>query len=155
LNVEPISPYLEPLEKTLKVGCTPSHAFEVFTDGIGRWWPLALGFSISGTAVATCAMEPRVGGELYETAQDGTRHPWGRILAFEPPHRLVFTWHPGRDAASAQEVEVRFAPEGGETRVTLVHRDWQKLGEDAAKSRAGYDEGWGTVLGKHFAPACG
>lgn len=150
----PIAPYLAPLEKTLLVKCPPAHAFEVFTRGFGAWWPLARGFCVGGARAAGCTFEERADGAIYETDADGKAVPWGRVLAWDPPARVVFTWHPGRDAAGAQEVEVRFAAEGDGTRVTLVHRDWQKLGDAAARSRAGYDEGWGVVLGEHFAPAC-
>ena len=153
-NVEPITPYLSPLEKTITVKRKPAEAFTVFTEGIGRWWPFALGFCISGARVKSCEMEPHVGGAIFETRDDGERFPWGRILAWEPPGRLVFTWHPGREASVAQEVEVRFEPEGGRTRVTLVHREWQKLGADAAEARKGYDKGWGVVLKEHYAAAC-
>jgi len=155
LSVEKIAPYLEPLEKTLLVGCPPAHAFRVFTRDFGAWWPLARGFCVSGARVAGCTFEERAEGAIFETDADGKAVPWGRVLSWDPPARVVFTWHPGRDAAGAQEVEVRFEAEGDGTRVTLVHRDWQKLGAEAAKSRAGYDEGWGVVLSQHFAPACG
>lgn len=155
MNPIPIAPFLEPLVKTLVVACAPEHAFGVFTRDLGRWWPLAKGFCISGPDVSSCTFEERAGGAIFETDKNGARFPWGRVLAWEPPRRVVFTWHPGRDEATAQEIEVRFDGEPGGTRVTLTHRDWQKLGEGAAKSREGYDEGWGSVLGQHFAPACG
>lgn len=157
MNAEPVplAPYLAPLEKTLLVSCPPAHAFRVFTRDFGAWWPLAAGFCVSGPRVAACTFEERLEGAIFETDTDGNAVAWGRVVAWDPPARVVFTWHPGRDAALAQEVEVRFEPEGDATRVTLVHRDWQRLGADAARAREGYDEGWGVVLGQHFAPACG
>lgn len=155
MTVEPIAPYLEPLEKTVVVACAPERAFRVFTRDLGRWWPLSRGFRVSPERAAGCTFEERAEGAIYETDEKGARAPWGRVLAWEPPGRVVFTWHPGRDPEGAQEVEVRFAPEGAGTRVTLVHRDWQKLGADAPKVREGYDRGWGVVLNEHFAPACG
>lgn len=155
MNVEPIAPYLSPVVRTVTVKRSVADAFAVFTRDFGRWWPLAKGFCVSGPRVVSCTFEERAEGAIFETDSDGARVPWGRVKVWEPPARVVFSWHPGKDAALAQEVEVTFAPEGESTRVTLVHRDWQKLGEAAAQARAGYDEGWGVVLGQHFAPACG
>jgi uncharacterized protein YndB with AHSA1/START domain len=63
------------------------------------------------------------------------------------------SWHPGRPLAVAQEVEVRFTPEGDGTRVDLEHRGWETLGVEAADARASYEGGWRTVLGTHFAGA--
>ena len=154
MNVEPIAPYLEPLEKTVTVACAPAHAFRVFTHDLGKWWPLSKGFNVSGPKVATCTFEERLDGAIFETDSDGVRAPWGRVLAWEPPRRVVFSWHPGKDPSLAQEVEVRFEASGGATRVTLTHRDWQKLGAEAAKMHESYNRGWGTVLGEHFVAAC-
>lgn len=154
MSVEPIAPFLEPVVKTVTVRRPVPDAFLVFTRDFGRWWPLGKGFCVSGARVASCTFEGRAEGAIFETDRDGNGVPWGRVTVWQPPDRVVFTWHPGKDASVAQEVEVTFAPDGDGTRVTLVHRDWQKLGTDAEKSRAGYDEGWGVVLSEHFAPAC-
>ena len=97
--------------------------------------------------------EPRVGGRLYETRDDGEEADWGRVVAWAPPSRLVFTWHPGRDASSEQEVEVRFSAVSGGTRVELEHRDWHKLGDAAGETRSGYDAGWDPVLERYRADA--
>jgi uncharacterized protein YndB with AHSA1/START domain len=154
LKVEPIAAYLGPLERIVTVQRPVTDAFAVFTRDFGKWWPLGKGFNVSGAGVVSCTFEGRAEGAIFETSADGERVPWGRVVAWEPPVRVAFTWHPGRDAAVAQEVEVRFEAEGAGTRVTLVHRDWQKLGVDAAKARDSYEKGWGTVLAQHFAPAC-
>jgi uncharacterized protein YndB with AHSA1/START domain len=151
---EPIAPYLEPLVKSVYVARTPAEAFEVFTAGIGRWWPLAA-YSIRQAHAVTCVIEPRAGGAVYEQDDAGARFPWGEVLVWEPPRRFVMTWHPGRGAETAQEVELRFDPEGAGTRVRLEHREWQTLGADAEEARAGYAQGWEAVLGRHFAGACG
>ena len=156
-NVEPIAPFLGPLEKSVTVPKIPAEAFRIFTEGIARWWPLAK-FSVShGSAktAKTCAIEPFVGGGLFEVDEDGARHSWGRIVAWNPPSRVAFTWHPGSDPASAQDVEVTFTADGKGTRVTLVHSGWQKLGEKGAAARAGYGEGWTVVLGEAYTAACG
>jgi uncharacterized protein YndB with AHSA1/START domain len=146
MSVEPIAPYHQPLRKSVTVARPLPEAFEVFTAGIGRWWPLGR-YSIHGPQAVSCAIEPRVGGALYEVRDDGARFPWGRVLAWDAPHRVVFTWHPGREPDTAQEVEVRFRAEGESTRVDLEHRGWQTLGERAAEIRERYHGGWPEVLG--------
>lgn len=152
-SVEKIAPYLEPVRKTVTVKKTPAEAFEIFTAKLASWWPLSQ-FSIYQAEAVTCAFEPRSGGDVYETSRSGERSVWGRILAWEPPDRFVMTWHPGRDADTAQEVEVRFAAVAGGTRVELTHRGWEKLGAEAAPTRESYDSGWETVFGERFATAC-
>lgn len=154
MSVDPIAPYLEPLLKSVHVERTPSEAFEVFTAGIGRWWPLSA-YSIRQEHAVTCVIEPRPGGAVYERDDAGERFPWGQVLVWEPPRRFAMTWHPGRPAETAQEVEVTFEAEGSGTRVRLEHRGWQKLGAGAEEARAGYGPGWDDVLGRHFAGACG
>jgi Activator of Hsp90 ATPase homolog 1-like protein len=74
------------------------------------------------------------------------RFQWGRVLEFEAPRRVKFTWHPSRDAATAQQVGVRFEPEGRGTRVELISDQWENWGKGARRARRGYDVGWGYVL---------
>lgn len=145
MTVEPIAPYLEPLRVSVRVERRPQEAFEVFTSGLARWWPLAT-HSLGQEKAVTCGIEPGAGGLVYEVDADGRRQAWGRVLAWDPPRRLLLSWHPGRPAEQAQEVEVRFRPDGTGTRVELEHRDWQKLGAEAEAVRGRYGEGWTGVL---------
>jgi uncharacterized protein YndB with AHSA1/START domain len=94
-------------------------------------------------------LEGRIGGRFFERQEDGTEAVWGTVTAWEPPLRLAFTWHPGRAESTAQEVEVRFTPVDGGTRVELEHRGWEKLGERAEEARNEYDSGWDFVLGHY------
>ena len=89
-----------PVMRTVTVACSPDHAFAVFTEQIGTWWPVAR-FSVHGPA-ATAAFRD---GRLVETGPGGEEAEWGRVLAWEPPHRLRMTWHPGHDAERAGLVE--------------------------------------------------
>jgi uncharacterized protein YndB with AHSA1/START domain len=145
---------LAPLVKSVMVPLAPSEAYRLFTDRIAEWWPLA-GHSVSEERARTCVFNARVGGRIYEVRDDGVESEWGRVTAADPPHRVAFTWHPGRDPETAQSVEVHFVAEGDGTRVTLEHRGWQRLGERAARDRAGYDTGWGFVLGDRYRRAAG
>ncbi len=96
-------------------------------------------------------LEPRVGGRWYERSVDGRECEWGRVLAWEPPHRMVLTWQirpdftPEPDPARASEVEVRFVAESPErTRVDLEHRSLERHGDDWENMRAAVDsdQGW-------------
>lgn len=152
-RIDPIEPYFLPLRRTVVVARPPAEAFAIFTERFGEWWPRDR-FSIHQADAIACGLEPRVGGEIFEEARDGSRHLWGTVLNWEPPDRLVVSWHPGRSAESAQELEVRFigVPEG--TRVELEHRGWQRLGEGAAEARTSYEGGWAVVLGRCYLEAC-
>lgn len=132
-----------PVRREVLVGVAPDVAFDRFTTGIGRWWPLA-GHSVGG-ATSTVAF---AGGRLVETCADGTTDVWGEVLAWEPGSRFVITWHPGRADGPATEVEVRFEPAGAATLVVLEHRGWEVLSEPAAV-RAEYDSGWPGVLASY------
>ena len=122
-SVENIGPYIAPLRKSVVVRRAPAEAFEIFTGRLASWWPLSR-YSIFQADAVTCAIEPRVGGEVFETSSDGARGTWGTVLVWEPPQRFAMSWHPGREAATAQEVEVRFVPVAEGTRVELEHRGW-------------------------------
>jgi uncharacterized protein YndB with AHSA1/START domain len=141
-----------PVRMTVTVERPPLEAFHVFTSGIARWWPLR-SHSVARAHAVSCVIEPRTGGAVYEVQDDGQRHAWGRVLAWDPPERLLLSWHPGRPAAVAQEVEVRFTAEGSGTRVDLEHRGWARLGADAAEARRSYEGGWQVVLVTCFAQA--
>jgi uncharacterized protein YndB with AHSA1/START domain len=155
-EAEPIAPYLAPLEKSVTVPKSPADAFRIFTAEIGRWWPLAT-HSISRGESKTakiCALEPFVGGEIYEIDEDGRRRSWGRVLSWDPPALLRLSWHPGSDEKEAQEVEVSFVKDRKGTRVTLIHSGWQKLGARGASARETYGQGWAHVFGEAYVAAC-
>jgi uncharacterized protein YndB with AHSA1/START domain len=125
-------------------------AFDVFTRQIGAWWPLP-SHGVFGADAGGLAFED---GLLVERAVDGRASVWGEVLAWEPPDRLVVTWHPGSDddAEPLSEVEVRFSAVAGGTRVELEHRGWERFGAQALARRRRYvgPGAWGHVL-DHFA----
>ncbi len=136
-----------PVEKSVVVRCNAQRAFDAFTVDIDRWWPKE---THSVGKAQSCGIEPFVGGRAFEIAQDGARNNWGRVTAWNPPHGFTFTWHPGRDEIPGHEVELRFKPEGAGTRVTLIHRGWEKLAPEKQSQRESYDQGWGSVFGEKF-----
>jgi uncharacterized protein YndB with AHSA1/START domain len=133
-----------PLRLSFDVACTPAHAFAVWTGGLGTWWPRD--HTVTGRAELV-VLEGEVGGRIYERTSDGVEHDWGRITAWEPPARLVYDWHIGRDQADATEVEIRFVAAGASaTRVEIEHRGWERLGSAAGERRVQNEGGWSTVL---------
>jgi uncharacterized protein YndB with AHSA1/START domain len=137
-----------PVLRSAHVARTVQEAFDVFTRQIGAWWPLPT-HGLYGTDAGVVAFED---GRLVERATDGRCTVWGEVLAWDPPHRLVMTWHPGQDVDEASEVEVRFTASDGGTRVELEHRGWERFGESAMQRRHRYvgPGAWGHVL-DHFA----
>jgi uncharacterized protein YndB with AHSA1/START domain len=142
---------VEPVVKTVAVACTPEEAFRYFTADLSMWWPVAT-HSVTAYASdfkdqpAAAIFEPRLGGRIFERARSGQEHVWGSVLAWQPPDRVVFSFHPGRDANEAQTVEVTFSPVPEGTKVVLTHTGWDKLGPNAQKSRDGYNQGWEPVF---------
>ena len=140
------------LRKTIEVAAAPDRAFSLFTEGMAGWWPMRT-HSVGEDRAETVVFEPGVGGRIYERTLDGDEHVWGTVTAWEPPGRVVFTWHPGRGPDTEQDVEVRFEASGTGTRVELVHTGWERLGDRAAAVRENYDGGWDLVVGERFAAA--
>ena len=148
---------IEEVRKELVVDASAQHAFDVFTQKIGTWWPYA-GHSISetkGAKAVTVEIDPVVGGEIAETSEAGKQYVWGRIKDWHPGERIKFSWLMGLEEAEASEVEVTFAQEDEKCRVTLVHRQWDGYGEGARAKRDNYDKGWDFVFGQCFSGACG
>jgi uncharacterized protein YndB with AHSA1/START domain len=141
---------LAPIELAIDLDAGSEACFERFTEGFGEWWP-TLTHSLSRESATRCAFEPRAGGRVFETAPGGVEHEWGTVTAAVPGSRVRFTWHPGRDTASAQWVEVYFEPAGGGCRAVLTHGGWEALGEIAPLMRREYVSGWQHVFGTLFA----
>jgi uncharacterized protein YndB with AHSA1/START domain len=139
---EPIQPVVVAIDVRRGI----EEAFRVFTAEIGAWWPVAA-HAVEPDKVETVVLEGRAGGRLYERWHDGGEVDWGRVLAWEPPARLVLSWSPTLERRAPTEVEVRFlAVEPDHTRVELEHRGWEGLGELAAQARSSYEGGWPGVL---------
>ncbi|ODT61041.1 MAG: ATPase [Phenylobacterium sp. SCN 69-14] len=112
----------------LRVKAPPERAFAAFVGEIGAWWrPNGL-FQTTPRAPGVLAFEPGEGGRLTETLASGKVFEIGRITAWEPPARLVFSWRQANFPPDLQtEVEVRFEPVGEETRVSVEHRGFDRV----------------------------
>ena len=136
----------EALRFTFDVACPPEHAFDVWATRIDTWWPRD---HTVGAAVAVHLQE-RVGGRIYERDADGVEHDWGRVTAWDPPGRLAYTWHIGRSAEEATDVEIRFVGLGPTTtRVEIEQNGWERFGEQAGPWRERNQIGWDSLL-PHF-----
>jgi len=128
-------------------------AFSVFTDGFGSFKPPE--HNLLDVEIAETVFEPRVGGHLYDRGVDGSECRWARVLAFEPPNRVVFSWDISprwqieTDLDKTREGEGRFNAEAPDrTRVELEHRNLDRHGEgwEAARDGVGGDQGWPLYL---------
>jgi uncharacterized protein YndB with AHSA1/START domain len=137
---------------------TPEHAFAAFTERMGEIKPKE--HNLLRSPLVTTTFEPRVGGHIVDRAEDGSECRWARVLAYDPPDRIVFSWDIGptwqleTDPANASEVEVRFTPAGHDrTRVELVHRHLDRHGPGWPAIRDGVDDdqGWPLYLARYAA----
>ena len=131
-------------------------AFRVFTEDFNRIKPRE--HNMLNAEIAETVFEPRVGGHIYDRAVDGSECRWARVLAYEPPDRIVFTWDISSqwrletDLEKASEVEVRFTSEApGRTRVELEHRNLDRHGEgwEGMREGVGSDDGWPLYLQRY------
>jgi Activator of Hsp90 ATPase homolog 1-like protein len=142
----------EPLRLSFDVACSAEHAFEVWTAGIGAWWPAD--HTVTGQAGLSVVLQGAVGGRIYERTADGTEHDWGEVTVWDPPAQLNYLWHLRRDRSDATEVEIRFVPRGAAaTRVEIEHRGWERLGRAAQQWRDQNQAGWQSLLPHYLAAA--
>ncbi|GIF74916.1 SRPBCC family protein [Asanoa siamensis] len=146
------------VRRQIVVEAPVERAFAVFTERFGDFKPRE--HNLLRAPITETVLEPRVGGHIYDRAADGSECRWARILAYEPPHRVVFSWDIGptwqveTDHDLTSEVEVTFVAEApGRTRVELEHRDldrhgpgWESVSDGIAR-----DDGWPLYLDRYAA----
>lgn len=145
-----------PIRASIVVEAPLERAFAVFTDDFGTFKPPE--HNLLEVEIAETVFEPRVGGRLYDRGVDGSECHWARVLAYESPHRVVFSWDIGptwrveADLERTSEVEVRFVAETPQrTRVELEHRHLERHGEgwEAVRDGVGHDQGWPLYLRRY------
>jgi len=128
-------------------------AFRVFIEQFDRIKPRE--HNLLAVPIAETVFEPRVGGHVYDRGEDGSECRWARVLAYEPPHRVVISWdidprwQVETDPERTSEVEIRFVAESAErTRVELEHRKLERHGAGWESVRDGVaaDAGWPLYL---------
>jgi uncharacterized protein YndB with AHSA1/START domain len=142
---------IDAVRRTITVSAPIEKTFQVFTGSMTTWWPPE--HHIGKVDMAEAVLEPREGGRWYERGVDGSECQWGRVLAFDPPTRLVLAWHIGgdwqydADPAHASEVEVGFVDLGdGRTRVDLEHREFERHGTGGGSVHQGVSASGGWTL---------
>ncbi|MFL6600876.1 MAG: SRPBCC family protein [Steroidobacteraceae bacterium] len=144
------------VKRSIVVEAAIERAFEVFTKKFGSFKPAE--HNILAVKIAETVFEPRVGGYLYDRGVDGSECRWARVLAYEPPHRVLLSWNISprwqieTDPEKVSEWEVRFTAETPQrTRVEIEHRKLERHGEGWQVVRDGVsgDQGWPLYLQRY------
>lgn len=152
IHTQQMSPYA--ISTSVQLRVPAEEAFAAFTDRLGDWWVREYTWSGRQLLVAL-GVEPRADGMFYEIGPHGFRMDWGRVLDWEPPYRLRFTWQigpdrtPVPDPGRASEVEVHFHPVQGHTEVRVEHRHFDRHGTAAQEYRAALTAGWEELLSRY------
>lgn len=146
------------VRRQIVVDAPPERAFQVFTERFGDFKPPE--HNILGEPRVEVVFEPRVGGRIYDRGSAGAECTWARVLVYEPPHRVVFSWDISpqwrieANPDQTSEVEVRFSPEGADrTRVELEHRNLDRHGRgwESVRDGVGHEQGWTLYLSRYAA----
>jgi len=139
---------ITPIIKTADVKAPPDRAFALFTEHMVDWWPNRM--TIGAGPPEAIVIEPRAGGRWFERSADGAECGWGRVLAWEPPHRLLLAWQIDAnfkyDPDFETELEMTFAAHGTGARVTLEHRNLDRFGDSAARLADMLRGGWSGII---------
>jgi uncharacterized protein YndB with AHSA1/START domain len=144
------------VRRQITVDAAIDRAFRVFVEQFGDFKPKE--HNLLGAPITKTTFEPHVGGHIYDTGEDGSECRWARVLVYEPPNRVVFSWDISpywqveADPANASEVEVRFIAETAErTRVELEHRNLDRHGPgwEGVRDGVGQDQGWPLYLARY------
>ncbi len=146
----------EPVRQSIVVEAPIERAFKVFTEDFGRFKPAE--HNLLAVPIAETVFEPRVGGYLFDRGVDGSECRWARVLAYEPPTRLLMSWNISpqwtieTDPEKVSEWEVRFTAETPtRTRVEIEHRHLERHGDGWEAERDGVagDGGWPLYLRRY------
>jgi uncharacterized protein YndB with AHSA1/START domain len=152
---------IPPITGNATVTLPVKDAFRVFTEEFTAWWPHQ--YHIGQADVAEIVLEPREGGRWFERGVDGSECDWGRVLVWDAPHRIVFTWQISGtwqfdpDPAHASEIEVLFTADGDEqTHVQVEHRHFERLvGGEGVNGAIRGGGGWKQLLEGYATVAAG
>jgi uncharacterized protein YndB with AHSA1/START domain len=144
---------ITPVRKTVSVKASLEDAFDVFANGMETWWPRGGSHTILKSPLKDVVVEPFAGGRWYHRGIDGVECDLGRVVVWQPPHRLVLGWQlNGRweyEPDHTSEVEVTFTQTApGTVEVALEHRALEAFGDTAQALRGAVDSegGWSALL---------
>jgi uncharacterized protein YndB with AHSA1/START domain len=146
------TPSIKSIKLELSVQVPISEAFWGFITEINSWWPQE--YTWAGNKLIKIAIEPKLNGRCYEIGPHGFQCDWGRVLVWEPPKRILFTWQiapdrvPEPDPEKVSEIEILFKEEKGKTNVTFLHSKFEKHGEKAEfyRNSLSSSKGWPYIL---------
>ena len=131
-----------PLQLQVEVGCSPSHAFRIFTEKVDLWWPPGH----RKRRGSSLQFEPFVGGRFLEVGPGEEVSALGQVLVWQPPERLVYSWYPGAHLGPT-EVQIHFCAQGATTRVEVLHSEGESLLGDKWNERVTrFNRSWNEVL---------
>lgn len=141
------------VKQSVVVDAPVSHAFKVFVEEFGNFKPRE--HNMLPVPIAETVFEPRVGGSIYDRGVDGSECRWARVLAYDPPHRVLLSWDISpqwqieTDPEKTSEWEVRFTAETAtKTRVEIEHRGLESHGQgwEGVRDGVASDQGWPLYL---------
>lgn len=145
---------IAPIQHAVRVKAAPDKAFALFASQMERWWPV--GRTVGQNPHVAIIIEPHPNGRWFERDAEGNETQWGKVLAWDPPTRLLLGWQLNSrwtyDPDLLTEVELTFVAEpGGGTKVSLEHRNLERFGIDAEKVAGQIGSGWPTLMGEFAA----
>jgi uncharacterized protein YndB with AHSA1/START domain len=122
-----------PIRRSAIVRADSARAFDLFTRGMGTWWPLDAysravnEFADDRVRAERLEFEPRLGGSIEEHLSDGRVVGWGEVIAWEPPNRVTIAWQPHSLPETPTELAATFTQQADGTLVEVEHRGWERL----------------------------
>jgi uncharacterized protein YndB with AHSA1/START domain len=142
------------VRREITVPGSPERVFDLFTNHMIEWWPAE--HHVLTSPLVSMTLEPRVGGRVYDTGEDGSECAWGQITEWHPPSGFAFgwmltsTWQAETDIDRASRVSVSFTADGDRTRVEVVHNEFWRLADGGAaiSDAVASPDGWQLTLGR-------
>lgn len=141
------------VNRNFDVSASAKEAFETFVNHFSSWWPKE--YTWSQDALTSIGITPKQNGLCYEKGPYNFRCDWGRVIEFEPPNKIIFTWQispervPVPDPEKASIVEIKFDEKNAwNTVISFVHRDFSRHGKSGGHYREVMDsaQGWSYIL---------
>lgn len=142
---------MEPIVVEFEVACSPEHAFKMWAESAGVWWPRS--HTMSQEPGLEVTFEPWVGGRIFEQTSDGSEHDWGEIDVWDPPNRVEYKWHLFFDRSEATDINVTFTATDVGTMVRLRQTGFGRLPSDVGLTRRNRTEGAWAEVTQHFRDA--
>ena len=151
---------VDPIRRSVTVRADQERAFNLFTEGVGTWWPVdaysraVSEFEAEKIQVARLEFQGRMGGSILEHTTDGRILPWGEVIGWDPPQRVLMAWRPHSQPEPPTEVDVKFTARNGGSLVEVEHRGWERLSKGFRQALYEiYARGWITTLDRFAAAA--